>query len=393
MYPRSLSIAVLAAAVAVTSLVPRGAGADSPPLKVGWIATFSGGYTNSTKVADAAVAAFMKEHGDSVAGRKLEIIKRDDGGLAPDTAKRLAQELIVGDKVDFLMGVTYSPNGMAIGPISTSAKKPLLITNGAANNLLQPNPYFSRFSYTEGQLTHTLAQWALKNNIKNAYMAYLDFATGIDAADGFQTAYTAGGGKILGEVRIPVNASDFSAYVQRIKDAKPQAVFVFLTVSGGPFLKAWQSAGMPATGAKILGTGDMTNEASLPGLGDSAIGVITAMNYSAAHDSPLNKQLIRDMRAVDPSVDVPDFGSVATYDALQAIYKIVEAQKGGSDPDKAMATLKGMKFESPRGPIAIDPQTRDIVENIYIRRVDKTGDRYQNTEIATFPNVRDPLEK
>jgi branched-chain amino acid transport system substrate-binding protein len=385
---RSAAVALLAAALCITS-----ANADMPPLKVGWIATFSGGYTTGSKVADAAVAAFIKEHGDSVAGRKLEIIKRDDGGLAPDTAKRLAQELIVGDKVDFLMGITYSPNAMAIGPISTSIKKPLLITNGAANGLLQPNPYYSRFSYTEGQLTQTLAQWALKNNIKTAYMAFLDFATGIDAAEGFQASYTAGGGKILGEVRIPVSSSDFSAYVQRIKDAKPQAVFVFLTVSGGPFLKAWVAAGGPQSGMKILGTGDLTNEANLPGLGDNAIGVITSMNYSAVHNSALNAQLTRDMRAADPTVDVPDFGSVATYDALQAIYRIVAAQKGGSDPDKAMATLKGMKFESPRGPIAIDPVTRDIVENIYIRRVDKVGDRYQNTEIATFPNVRDPLEK
>jgi branched-chain amino acid transport system substrate-binding protein len=386
------SLAVLAA-LAVTLFAVRGASADAPPLRVGFIATFSGGFTQAGKSSDAAVAAFIKEHGDSVAGRKLVIIKRDDGGNAPDTAKRLAQELIIADHVDFLMGLTFSPNAKAVGDVSTSAKMPVFITNAASNGILEPNPYLARFSYTEGQLTQPLAQWALKNNIKNVYAIYLDYATGIDAAAGFAAAFTAGGGKIAGEVRVPLSAQDFSAYVQRIRDAHPQAVFAFLTVSGGPFLKAWDAAGGAQSGIKILATGDLTAESSLPGLGDSALGVITAMNYSATHDSALNRQLTRDMHAVDPSIDSPDFGSVATYDALQAIYKVTAAQNGSLDPDKTMALVKGLKLESPRGPIQIDPQTRDIVQNIYVRRVDKVDGKYQNTEIATYPMVKDPLEK
>ena len=250
------------------------------------------------------------------------IIKRDDGGNAPDTAKRLAQELVVSEHVDFLMGLVFSPNAKAVGDVSTSAKVPTFITNAASNGILEPNPYMARFSYTEGQLTLPLARWALKNNIKTVYTIVLDYATGIDAAAGFPDARTAGGGKIVGDVHVPLNSQDFSAYVQRIKDAHPQAIFAFLSVSGGSFLKAWDAAGGPATGIKILATGDLTAETSLPAYGDAGLGLITSMNYTAAHNSALNKQLTRDTRAADPSLDVPDIASVATYDVMSAIYKV-----------------------------------------------------------------------
>ncbi len=196
----------------------------------------------------------------------------------------------------------------------------------------------ARFSYTEGELTQPLAQWALKNNIKNVYTIVLDYATGIDAASGFESVYTAGGGKVLGDSHVPLNAQDFAPYVQRIKEAHPQAVFAFLSTSAGPFLKAWSAAGGPATGAKILATGEFSIESSLPSYGDAALGVITAMNYAGSHNSPLNKQLARDMHAVDSSIDAPNFADVATYDVMSAIYKAVAAQKGTLDPDKNDAT-------------------------------------------------------
>lgn len=385
-------VSILAAA-AVAFVVTNAAGADAPPLRIGWLGTFSGPFTASGKTSAAAIAAFIKEHGDTVAGRKVEIVKRDDGGNAPDTAKRLAQELIISDHVDFLMGLVFSPNALSVGDVSTNAKMPTFITNAAAYGILEPHPYMARFSYTEGQLTSPLAQWALKNNLKTAYSIVLDYGPGIDALTGFQNAFTAGGGKMLGEARVPLTAQDYSAYVQRIKDAHPQIVFAFLTVSGEPFLKAWYAAGGPATGAKILATVDLTNESTLPGMGDEAIGVITAGNYAATHNSALNKQLTRDMLAADPSIGGPEFAGVATYDALHAIYNAVEAQKGNLDPDKTMQLIRGMKLESPRGPIEIDPQTREIIQNIYIRRVDKVNGKLQNTEIATFPMVRDPVEK
>jgi len=383
------AVGVAALAIALSPI----AAADAPPLRIGFLGTFSGPFTASGKTADAAIAAFFKEHGDTVAGRKVEIIKRDDGGNAPDTAKRLAQELIISDHVDFLMGLMFSPNAKAVGDISTSARMPTFITNAGGYGILEANPYMARFSSTEGQMTSVLARWALKNNIKNAYTIVLDYGPGIDAANGFSGVFTAGGGKIVGEARVPQTEQDYSAYVQRIKDAHPEAIFAFLTVSAESFFKAWTAAGGRATGAKILGTSDITNEGALQGLGDEAIGVITAGNYAATHDSPLNRQLTRDMRAADPTTTGPEFTSVAVYDALQAIYKVVAEQRGTLDPDKTMQLVRGLKIESPRGPIEIDPQTREIIQNIYIRRVDKVNGRLQNTEIAVFPAVRDPIEK
>jgi branched-chain amino acid transport system substrate-binding protein len=389
---RSL-LSTVVAAVAVVALASSTAGADAPPLKIGLVSTLSGNFAQSAKTADAAIAAFMKEHGDTVAGRKVVIVKRDDGGNAPDTAKRLAQELIVSEKVDFLMGMVFSPNAKAIGDVSTSAKKPAFITNAASNGILEPNPYMARFSYTEGQLTTPLAQWALKNKIKTVYMILLDYATGLDAGSGFETAFTAGGGKIVGTSKVPLSSQDFSAYVQRIKEAKPQAVFAFLSVSGGSFLRAWDGAGGRQSGIRLLATGDFTNETNLPSFGDSALGIITSMNYAASHKSALNARVTRDMHAADPSIESPDFASVAQYDIMSAIYKVVAAQNGNVDPDKTMQLIRGMKIDSPRGPITIDPQTRDVVQNIYIRRVEKVGGKYQNIELATYPNVRDPIEK
>jgi branched-chain amino acid transport system substrate-binding protein len=378
--------------VAFSAWLPAAADAP-PPLRIGVITTLSGQFTQAGKAGNAAIAAFMHEHGATVAGRKVEIITRDDGGNAPDTAKRLAQEMIVSDHVDFLMGLVFSPNAKAVGDISTSAKVPTFIVNAAAYGILEPNPYMARFSYTLGEETQPLAEWALKNGIKNVYSLVLDYSAGLDAASSFQTTFTAGGGKIAGELHVPQNSTDFSAYIQRIKDAKPQAVFAFLSVSGGPFLKAWDAAGGPATGIKILATGDLTNETLLQADGDSALGVITAMNYSASHDSELNRVVTRDMHAADPSVESPDFASVAMYDALHAIYNVVAAQHGNLDPDKTMQLIRGMAFESPRGPISIDPKTRDIVQNIYIRRVEKRSGTLINREFAAMPHVHDAVER
>jgi branched-chain amino acid transport system substrate-binding protein len=383
-----------ALAIAALTIVPRPIqGADPPPLRIGFLGTFSGPFTASGKTADTVIAAFFKEHGSTVAGRKVEIIKRDDGGNAPDTAKRLAQELIISDHVDFLMGLMFSPNAKAVGDISTSARVPTFITNAGGYGILDTNPYMARFSATEGQMTSVLARWALKNNIKNAFTIVLDYGPGIDAANSFSSVFTAGGGKIIGEARVPPSEQDYSAYVQRIKVAHPEAIFAFLTVSAESFFKAWNGAGGPATGARILGTSDITNEGVLQSYGDEVLGVITAGNFAATHDSPLNKRLTQDMRSVDPATTGPEFTSVAVYDALAAIYDVVAAQRGALDPDKTMQLVRGLQIESPRGPIMIDPKTREIVQNIYIRRIDKVNGRLQNTEIAAFPAVRDPIEK
>jgi len=372
-------------------VLPRSAGADQPPLRVGFVSTFSRPFTEQGEAAKAAIAAFIKEHGDSVAGRKLDVIIRDDGGLAPETAQRLAQELIAGDHVDFLMGSIYAPNEKALGAVSTAAKTPAFFVNGGYG-ILEGNPYTARFAFAQGQLIYPLAEWALKNGLKNVYMLYLNFGPGIDSATSFKTAFTAGGGKIAGDEAVPVDTTDFSASIQHIRDAKPQAVFIFLISQGTPFIKQWHSSGAAQSGIKIL-AGIETNELALPVLGDDAIGIYSAANYTVAHASTLNTDFKRDMHAADPSIPSPDFYDVAVYDALQAIYKVTAAQNGALDPDKTMALVRALKFESPRGPIEIDPQTRDVVQNIDIRRVDKVNGALQNTPIATYPHVRDPLEK
>jgi branched-chain amino acid transport system substrate-binding protein len=374
------------------TLAPHLAAADQPPLRIGFVSTFSGFFTEEGQAADAAIAAFFKEHGDTVAGRKVEIIKRDDGGLAaPETARRQAQELIINEHVDFLMGLISTPNARAVGEVSTSAKKPTFFLNGGYG-LLENKPYTARFGYAQAQLIYPLADWALKNNIKNVALIYLDFSSGHDTASAFTTAFTAGGGKISGDVPVPSNATDFSAYIQRLRDSKPQAVFLFLTSQSPEFLKQWHNAVGSNSPIKLLATAE-TNELELPVLGDDALGIYTAQNYSAAHPSKLNREFSADLHAANPAIPSPDFYTVATYDALQAIYKVTAAQHGVIDPDKTMALVRGMSFESPRGPIRIDPQTRDIIQNIYIRRVDKVRGVLQNTEIATYPHVKDPLEK
>lgn len=374
----------------VALVLPRGAGADQPPLRVGFVSTFSRPFTEQGEAAKAAIAAFIKEHGDTVAGRKLDVIIRDDGGLSPENEQRVAQELVVNDHVDFLMGSIYAPNEKALGAVSTAAKKPTFFVDGGYG-ILEGNPYTARFAFAQGQLIYPLADWALKNGLKNVYMLYVNFGPGIDSATSFKTAFTAGGGKIVGDEAVPVDTTDFSASIQHIRDAKPQAVFIFLISQGTPFIKQWHSSGAGG-GIKLL-AGIETNELALPALGDDALGIYSAANYTVVHASKLNAAFKRDMHAADPSIPSPDFYDVAVYDALQAIYKVTAAQNGALDPDKTMALVKTLKFESPRGPIEIDPQTRDVVQNIDIRRVDKVNGVLQNTPIATYPHVRDPLEK
>jgi branched-chain amino acid transport system substrate-binding protein len=387
------AFAVAAALLLPARTTPAIAQQQQGPIRIGVVSTLSGSFADAGKLQQATIAAFQKMHGTTVAGRKVEILYRDDGGIAPDTARRLAQELVVGEHVDYLMGLVFSPNAVAVGDVSTQAKVPTLITNASASNLMAKFPYMARFSYSQGQLTSAISAYALKHNIKSVYNVYLDFSTGVDAKNSFTKLFTAGGGQIAGEVSFPITTGEFSTYVQKIKDVHPQAVFAFLSVASRGFLKAFRDAGLYKAGVQVLGTGDMVAEESLNSMGEYAEGAITVMNYSHVHDSKLNRQVIDAVRTQDPSAPPFDFGSVATWDAMTAIYKTIEAQQGQLDPDKTMALIKGMKFESPRGPISIDPETRDIVQNMYIRRTEKVGTGWANVEIETIPQVKDPFEK
>jgi branched-chain amino acid transport system substrate-binding protein len=382
--------------VLAVALLLLGAGAvvaQQPPIKIGIVYSFSGAGGTAGKEFNDVVAVFQKQHGDTINGRKVEIISRDDGGIAPDNAKRLAQELIVQEHVDLLAGLIFTPNAVAVGTISTQAKMPVFIVNATTSNIMAKNPYMSRYSMTATQVTVPLAKYAYKSGMRNMYVVFMDYGPGIDSGQTFENAFTAEGGKVLGEIRVPVTVTDFSAYLQRVKDAKPDGMYIFLNAggSGTTFLKQAKSQGFDKAGIKIFCSGDLVTEQALPAIGDASVGVISSMNYSGTHDSKMNRDFIKAFMAQSGGLP-PTFGGVGTYDAFTAMYKVLEAQKGQIDPDKTMEIVKTLKFESPRGPIAIDPDTRDIVQNVYIRRTELKGGKLVNTEIDTYPMVKDPSE-
>jgi branched-chain amino acid transport system substrate-binding protein len=384
----------LLVALALLALAAPGLrAADEAPVKVGIIFSYTGATASAGRTFDAALALYVKQHGDTVAGHKIEFIKRDDTGIAPDTAKRMAQELIVQEKVDLLAGLAFTPNAIAVAAISTQAKKPLFIVNAATSGIIAKAPYAVRFGFTTAQTTVPFAQWAAKSGMKTAYAMFQDYGPGIDAGAAFAQAFTAAGGKMLGEVRVPLNNADFTAYVQRVKDAKPDAMYVFLNAGGAAqaLLRACKDAGFERAGIKVLAAGDLVAENNLPGVGDIAEGLVTSMGYSAWHPSRLNRDFVRGFQTIEPTL-LPDFNAAAVYDVVNAIYKVVEAQKGVVDPDRTMELVRGMKFESPRGPIAIDPDTRDIIQNVYIRRTERRAGKLENIEFATIPMVKDPNE-
>jgi branched-chain amino acid transport system substrate-binding protein len=382
-------------AFACACALPAASFAQQPPLKVGIVFSFSGGdNVEQGKEFDAAIAAYVKEHGDTVAGRKIELVRRDDGGIAPETARRLTQELIVQDKVDLLVGTSYTPNALAMEQISTQAKIPFFIVNASTSGIMAKAPYTTRLGFTQAQITDAFGKWAAKTQGQTAYLLYQDYGPGIDAGQTFSKAFTAAGGTVLGEARIPVDNRDFTAYVQRARDAKPKVLYAFINATGGgiEFLKAIKDSGIEKAGTKVLVNGALVNEAILPAEGDSALGVYSTSDYTSTHDSALNRQFVKDFKAAYGGDQNPSFIAVAAYDAMNAVYKVVEAQHGTIDPDKTMAIVGTLKFESPRGPIAIDPATRDIILNAYFMRTERRNGVLGNYEFETTPMVKDPNE-
>lgn len=377
-------------AVSVTFAIATAAHADGRPLKIGWLTSYTGPGAAAGAITDAAIATFQRKYGDTVAGRKIQIIRRDTTGPAPDVARRLAQELIVGEKVDFIGGMDYTANTMAIAPLSTAAKVPVVIVNSATSGILTKHPYLARVGFTTTSVAKEVAAYAAKNGMKNVYTFVHEFEPGLDAEAMFLREFKAAGGNIAGSVRAPMKTTDYSPYIQRIKDAKPDAVFVFMAAGETPsiFLRQFKEAGADQT-IKIIGTGDITDEPNLPAAGDAAIGVVTAFHYTPTHDSALNKEFAASFAAIAPGKPL-NFVAAATYDAIHVIYDVIEKQKGEVTPMRSMELIKQIKFESPRGPISIDPETRDIVQNIYFRKAEKIDGKVVNVEFATVPNVKDP---
>ena len=361
-------------------------------VKIGVIAEFSGPFADYGNQMLNGMKTYLKLNGDTFAGRKVEIITRDTTGPAPEVAKRHAQELIARDNVDILAGFGLTPNALAVGPISAEAKKPMVITNAATSVITTRSPYIVRVSHTLPQQTEPIARWALKNGVKRAYTLVSDYGPGIDSEVQFVKSFKAGGGEIVDSVRVPLQNPDFAPYLQRIKDSKADAVFVFLPPGSQTigFIKGYEDRGLKQAGIRLIGTGDLTDDGVLQAMGDPTLGLITSFHYSAAHDSPENKLFVKTYAEVNGTKYRPNFMACAGYDGMAAIAEALKKTGGSVDADKFLGALKGMKLMSPRGPIMIDPETRDIVQTVYVRKVEKVNGELNNIEFDKFENVKDP---
>jgi branched-chain amino acid transport system substrate-binding protein len=378
--------------LALAALVFSVAAPAQEPVKIGVVAPFSGTAADYGKQIEGGMKAWLRQNGDTVNGRKIQLLIRDTTGPNPEIAKRLAQELVTRDKVDFLAGFGFTPEALAAAPIATEAKTPMVVMNAASSVVTTRSPYIARFSMSLPQVSAPMATWAARNGIKKVYTLVADYAPGLDSEKAFIAAFTAAGGTVVDSVRVPLRNPDFAPFVQRIKDAKPEAVFMFVPAGEQSiaFMKAFEERGLAKEGIKVIATGDLTDDDVLQSMGEPVVGVITSHHYSAAHDSPENKAFVKAFTEANPGLKRPNFMAVGGYDGMAAMAEVVKKLGNAIDGDKAMEILKNMRMTSPRGPIAIDPATRDIVQTVYIRRVQKIGSDYYNVEFDKFPDVKDP---
>jgi branched-chain amino acid transport system substrate-binding protein len=383
------TIAAALAAVAALAALPALA---QDTIKVGVIAPFSGPFADYGKQMQGGIKAWMASHGDSVAGKKIEVIYRDTTGPSPDIAKRLAQELVVRDKVDFLAGFGLTPEALAVAPLAQQAKKPMIVMNAATSVITTKSDYIARVSMTLPQVSAPMGDWAVKNKLNRVVTLVADYGPGIDAEKAFSERLQKNGGKVVEAIRVPLRNPEFAPFIQRIKDAKPDAVFVFVPAGEQSiaFMKGYRERGLAQAGIRVIATGDLTDDHVLPTMGDATLGVITTFHYSAAHKSPANDAFLKSFAAANPGGGRPNFMAVAAYDGMNAIYQVSQKLGGRIDGDKAMAVLKGLKLDSPRGPLTIDPATRDVVQTVYVRKVENVGGQPYNVEFDQFANQKDP---
>ncbi len=381
MSPRLIGIAVLAQVLWV------GVASAQEALKIGLVQSMTGPFNTVGKAAVNGAKLYLQQHGDIVAGRKIVLIVKDDT-TAPDTAKRIAQEMIVNEKVA-IIGAGITPSALSIAPLVTEAKMPTVIMVSGASVAVDRSPYMVRTSFTLGQSSATIAEWAVQNGARKIVTIVNDWAPGLEAEAAFKDRIAKGGGQILESMRVPLASPDFAPFLQRARDLAPDTLFVYFPGNqAGIFAKQFLERGMDKSGIRIIGPGDLTDDDELPGMTDAMLGIVTAHHYSATHDSALNRTFVKDFEAAYGRR--PNFIAVGGYDAMHLIYQALEKTGGKADGDAMLAAMKGMTWESPRGPIAIDPQTRDVVHNEYIRRVEKVNGQLYNMEFATFEAVKDP---
>jgi branched-chain amino acid transport system substrate-binding protein len=379
-----------AAATAFVGLAGTGAFA-ADTVKIGFILPMTGPQQSTGREISGSIKLFQQQFGDTVAGKKVEVIIKDDAAV-PDTSKRIAQELVVNDKVHFLAGFGVTPGALAVAPIASEAKVPEIVTAAGTSIITERSPYIVRTSFTLAQSCVPMAEWAWKNGIKKVVTMVSDYAPGVDSEKTFNDAFTKAGGQIVESIRFPLANPDFAPFLQRAGDAKPDAIFVFVPAGqGAPFVKQFLERGLDKQGIKIIGPGDVTDDDVLNGMGDQVLGTVTAHFYSADHDSKANKDYVAAFKKANNGMR-PNFMAVGGYDGMHLIYEALKKTNGDTDGDKLVAAMKGMSWESPRGPISIDPETRDIIQNIYIRKVEKKNGELYNVEFATYPSVKDPIK-
>jgi branched-chain amino acid transport system substrate-binding protein len=381
--PRRCSVAAIFAA----TLLHLGAFAQAAPFKIGLILPMTGPFASTGKQIEAAVKLYVAQNGSKVAGRDVQVILKDDQG-SPDATRRIAQELVVNDKVDVLAGFGVTPAALAAAPIATQAKIPAVIMAAATSSIIGASPYFVRTSYTLYPSASTMAEWVHKNKIDKVVTMVSDYGPGIDAERVFKESVIANGGSVLEEIRVPVRNPDFAPFLQRVRDRKPEAVFVF--IPSGPavaLMKQFTERGLGTAGIKLIGDGGVTDDDLLDSMGDAALGIVTSFHYSAAHPSAANRKFVDAFTAANKFR--PNFMAVGGYDGMRVIYKALEQNKGKGGGDALVAAMRGQTFESPRGQVTIDARSGEIIQDVYIRRVEKRDGQLWNIEIDTNKSVRD----
>jgi branched-chain amino acid transport system substrate-binding protein len=380
-----IRVAVAAALLGAGTL----AMAQDKVFKIGLILPMTGQQANVGREIEDAVRLFMAQNGDTVAGRKIQVILKDDT-TQPDVTRRLAQELVVNDKVDVLAGFGITPSALAAAPIATQSKTPQVVMSAATSMITQASPYIVRTSFTLPQVSVSLADWAAKNGIKKVVTLVSDYGPGLDAEKFFKERLTLSGGQVTEALRVPLRNPDFAPFLQKVRDLKPDALFVFVPAgAGAAVMKQFLERGLDKAGIRLIATGDVTDDEQLNEMGDGAIGVVTSHHYSAAHPSAANKKFVEAFEKANKGLR-PNFMAVGGYDGMRVIYEALKKTQGKGGGDALLAAMKGQIFESPRGPVYIDAQTRDIVQNVYLRKVEKKDGQLYNVEFAVIKDVKDP---
>jgi len=380
---------IKAVGIAAVALSATHSIAETATFKIGLILPMTGQQASTGRQIEAAARLYMAQNGDTVAGRKIELILKDDTSI-PDVTKRLAQELVVNDKVNVLAGFGITPSALATAPIATQSKTPQVVMAAATSSITQASPYIVRTSFTLPQASVALADWAPKNGLKKVVTLVSDYGPGLDAEKFFKERLIFNGGQVTESLRVPMRNPDFAPFLQKVRDLKPDALFVFVpSGAGAAVMKQFLERGMDKAGIKLIGTGDVTDDDQLNDMGDGAMGVVTSHHYSASHPSALNKKFVEAFTKANKGLR-PNFMAVGGYDGMRVIYEALKATKGKGDGDALLAAMKGQIFESPRGPMFIDAQTRDVVQNIYLRKVERKDGQLYNMEFDLIKDVKDP---